>query len=1119
MTRVGKSGRVKWRSSSSIEFELRPLLQDVRLVAELDLSPSGTVYENARRAFQNRISLGLIESLSTVCPAATVIFLVAEGIHCYEGGTFWPNLSVSGISTNQQNAVGEQFLRSLIRLQLNTFDDVVHRENALPFLTPILLHGGIPAYSAGAVWERLIEETSWGQEDAGRIVARWRRYPYLLQGVGKPSERFILHGGDFAVDLIQRMIQLGDDVAALGRKEALRRGATALAADTALPRYLADELLKGPSQPLRVGPRPPRPRVVLDPYSGEGPRLLLPPSPTSPGTWRVFWKGKQETYRTSFRDERQVSLDPAAGWEVTFLSDHPERTTTLGPMENMPVYIFDDTGELARNQTSIRGESVLILASRSMSFYASRKLTKKVPEVEEIPGLAGKWSGWQARHLNIAGLTEVTVAGTSRTGETLMEAIGVTESTRRPRLLDDHLPGVGDTSGGLVFSKPPRILVDLGTTSRRAWRVRLRTSEHSPLVTLADLETDSSDPHIFDLAPLFEARRVVSGVIEVLGPLGSDLRVPVTIVPGLKISMPKGVFGPNDSLTVRLSANVPLDGSRSTQTEITFPPGQYTSRISAGAENVDLLMSVPRLVWALRYREGQLPSLGAETKRITLDEFANGEVEAVVVRVGRPATVRLELHGTDLIQMSEEQAGGVDGRWTFSLAEFQTSVAHAQAARLHLRVVCQGVTVNAAVIEAVHKVSAIRMKSIVNLDGEPVTEVRWRENTAFKNREIRLWSDHRPWEPPTSIPVPDANRGHCDFEEQVPPGPYLLDVGIRDPWTSPTRPPDTAANATRATIGTGKDLRNHLATLDAAEPVSALELELAGRGPVRSLDEGQVESILGELKAALFSRHGLAGPNCASDQIYVRLAELTLLRTRYLAEIISDIEKISPADLARLLITLVQGIVDCAPRGIAEPVLDRLWRMSPVAGAAFDIYREGDERCAGRWLSFTGWDPTLRSNHKNKSNDNEHLPSGGAPIKSPTHIYTPAQLRDLASELLPSEVRVLKWSGHFEATLDFLIRTHHERALVDQWQMKYGGLADDTRCFQPVHVSYLRDLENKRPMPRWCHFPRDLMACAFHLLVFGGNSHRATKALWDAVEFAPELANRSLLIAIVLHLS
>ena len=88
------------------------------------------------------------------------------------------------------------------------------------------------------------------------------------------------------------------------------------------------------------------------------------------------------------------------------------------------------------------------------------------------------------------------------TGQPLRRAVAVTES-EAPRLLDDHIPGVSDTNGGLVFNQPPRLWVDKGTTSR-----------------------SMADP-----LPIVDSQTVVSGVIEVLAPLGSDLRTPVTFVP------------------------------------------------------------------------------------------------------------------------------------------------------------------------------------------------------------------------------------------------------------------------------------------------------------------------------------------------------------------------------------------------------------------------------------------------------------------------------------------------------------------------------------------------------------------------------------------------------------
>ncbi len=1104
----------RWRSTKSLEGELRPLMHNVRLVAELDLSLAGTVYKTAREAVHPLIAMRKIGSLFTVCPTATVVFLVAEGVHRYRGGAFWPNISIDGLDSNCRNQLGRQFLKSLRRLGLETFEDVVQQERGLRYVTPILLHGGIPAYCARGLWDCLIEEMRSGQEEASLLLSRWRRY--LLQGVDKPAQRFIFHGGDFAMDLLQRMIQLADDVAGLGRRKALDRGAAILAADAAVPTYLAKELLKGPSEPRRLGPRPPRPRVVLDPYGGEGPSLVLPPSAIPEGTWRIFWKGKQQTYRASSYDERQIPLVPASSWEITFLGEGAKRTTTLGPIEQAPLYVFDNSGELARNQAGFRGDTVLVLASRNLSFYKDRNRTDEVGELEELPRLAGSWSGWQPRLLDITGLMEVVICGTGPTGRSPAEIIHVRESTRRPYLVDDHFHAIRDTSSCLVFGQPPRVWVDVGTTSMKSWRVRFRTAAYSQPATLEDLKRDRSDPRIFDLAPLFASEKVVSGVIEVIGPLGSDLRAPVTIVPGLRLRMPERVIGPDEAVSVGLSADVPLGPSGLGQVELDYLPGEYTKRISVGLEQTELLVLVPRLMWALRYRNGGLPSFGTKVESIGLDEFESGDLEAILVRVGRPSSVRLELHASALLQSSPERTTGPEGRWAFPLKEYQTSAAHSDAPRLFLKLACSDITPTVAVIEATHEVSDIKAKTVFDAtNGIAMGHVRWRENRAFQNRQIRLWSNHRPWENPIEVPVPNGNRGRCNFKGKTPPGPYLLEVNIADPWALPVRPPISGVGTTQVTIGADRDLHLHLTNLDEADPLEAIELELAGRGPIRSLDE-EVGEVLDELQEALLARHNHAGPDSASDDIYRRLSELALFSTSHLAEIIAGLEDITESDLARLLITLLQGVIDCSPREIEESILRRLWRMSVVAGAAFDTYREGDRRCAGRWRSFTGWDPSASTRDKGSLGRGDNLPSRGGPIQTPLHTFDPGQLRDLAATQ-SRQGEVLGWSGHFDATLDFLIRTYEDRWRVERWQMQYETMATDTLGFEPKHMSYLQNLEKSAKLPGWCSFPRDIMACAFHLLVFGGNSQGATRALFDAVEFAPELANRSLLVAIALY--
>ena len=140
------------------------------------------------------------------------------------------------------------------------------------------------------------------------------------------------------------------------------------------------------------------------------------------------------------------------------------------------------------------------------------------------------------------------------------------------------------------------------------------------------------------------------------------------------------------------------------------------------------------------------------------------------------------------------------------------------------------------------------------------------------------------------VQIPYGERGRCEFEERLAPGPYLLEIALTDGWEEPVRPAAPATNVADISIGTDADLRCHLSNLNEGDSLEALELELAGRGPVASMDEESVGGILKELKSALVARCREAGPGCATDRVYTRLSELALIRTAHLAEIVSIFE-------------------------------------------------------------------------------------------------------------------------------------------------------------------------------------------------------------------------------------
>jgi hypothetical protein len=183
-----------------------------------------------------------------------------------------------------QDQLGSGFLRAIRILRLETFD-LFAEEGALKYVAPILAHGGIPRYCLKDFFFNLLvpELRRSGSADAAELLAIWRTRKTAFQGIDRPVKRFLLYGGDAAVDLLDRCVELVSETA--------RTGVLPSPDEVGLPPYLMKEFSSGPVHTAKLGPGRslPRPRVRLDPWDPLGPVLELPPLPRNidDGVWRV----------------------------------------------------------------------------------------------------------------------------------------------------------------------------------------------------------------------------------------------------------------------------------------------------------------------------------------------------------------------------------------------------------------------------------------------------------------------------------------------------------------------------------------------------------------------------------------------------------------------------------------------------------------------------------------------------------------------------------------------------------------------------------------------------------------------------------------------------------------
>ena len=287
-----------------------PRLRRVSLAAEAEISEAhcmqvvsalGRLYGNER--FEGD---GGIDFLAR-WPGCLVASMTGVAVTSYAQGTYWPALwEAAGYAgdSNDQRVWGIAFAAALTELGLPAFSG-----SKLRYVGPILMHAGIPAYCLGDFFRLLLERRRQNSRlDADSFLA-WATAPtrqLRLSELDKPAQRFLLNGGDYANDVVDRTLDLLDRLTDPDPDfEAIR-----------LPSYMVEEAkrqhaegrldLSG-ARGWRAGlrgdtgvSRQAQPRIALDPY-GQGVHVVLPAvSDTLNGVarWRVVADGETHTVQS-----------------------------------------------------------------------------------------------------------------------------------------------------------------------------------------------------------------------------------------------------------------------------------------------------------------------------------------------------------------------------------------------------------------------------------------------------------------------------------------------------------------------------------------------------------------------------------------------------------------------------------------------------------------------------------------------------------------------------------------------------------------------------------------------------------------------------------------------------
>lgn len=260
------------------EAEWRPRLESRSLVSEAVL-PQKHLDQAAvalGRLFTRALDRGRAPNLSR-WPACMAAVTAGVATARYSHGAFWPALwETAQVPAPRQDyaAWGRAFLDALHDLGLDAFPD-----EHLPYVTPILMHAGIPTYCLRDVFALLLERSARTPGLDAPAFHHWAvSGRHRLNSLDVPARRFIAQGGDYALEVVDRCLDLLDR---------LRDDPDTDCRSVGLPaRFLAparealeQAAARGVAPARRAGgPRrqqPSRPRLRLDPHA-HGVHVVLP---------------------------------------------------------------------------------------------------------------------------------------------------------------------------------------------------------------------------------------------------------------------------------------------------------------------------------------------------------------------------------------------------------------------------------------------------------------------------------------------------------------------------------------------------------------------------------------------------------------------------------------------------------------------------------------------------------------------------------------------------------------------------------------------------------------------------------------------------------------------------
>ena len=784
---------------SDAEDRWRKQLGPVNLVIESNFTATDvrTAQRNFGETASDMLRRGyrLSEVINTY-PALTLTILVGHAALAYDQGAYWDDFWAELQMYREQtfeNTLRHELVPLLERFKLARFPRL-ERQNQ--YVMMMAMHAGIPVHCLGDLLGVIDDHLVQGREARGAAVLDWLDEPgkeHRMARLDVPVRNFLRFGGEFAVDILDRIIEIVEYAA-----EAPDSLAELSTSTTGLPSVLLDELIRELRykrmhwKGRRATGRSAQQRPVLAYCLTDDEIVVRVPYPRFRPElpWRVSMDGQvREVYAerewgAGEADHPATTVPvPAPVREVLLWHGASDSSFALRVVDKSdPLLTFSPDGTYIPRRDGLNDA---VWAVYPADCQLADPLSGQDIDASGDSGNPTGWRGWRSSYVELASLAALQL---QRNGELIGVLRTIRNDARARFEFGEPILGCRTRQGRDVYPRRPWVMLPPTSSGMpTTWRVRVRQFDDTDW--LFDESWDSEEePTCVD--PFDDAELAQLGLFEVAvtGPLGADTRAVVFLAEGLRVQFDCQFRAPVAGGITPCCALTGSDGRLLTSPDkLTFGSAEPEKLIdvSDGTAAVQLVIRPPHL-------EIRTGTLGTHAPwRITADVCAAADLAEnryVAVRApGAHAVTFAYLDAAGLpLQAEDEPRRRPGGVFELSTQRFADTARRSDVGRIVAQVGGDTSTMQATVVcvrppklcSGVRIVNgALCFDDLVDLD----------DLAAY------VWCSTAPWR---AFQILAIEHGRAQLPpELVNAGELRCQIFVDDPWVAlepPQRPDESA---------------------------------------------------------------------------------------------------------------------------------------------------------------------------------------------------------------------------------------------------------------------------------------------------------------------------------------